>query len=98
MLFLYRINVHVHIASRSGFYTRLDQPRAAARGWFFEQRDGTCRLIGLFAARHSETAPTWFVPSCHCCIVLTHDLRDDTVARSPNVYCYPVECDVPVSV
>jgi len=29
------------------------------REWFFEQRDGNCRLMGPFAARLSETAPTW---------------------------------------
>ena len=29
------------------------------REWFFEQRDGTCRLMGSFAMRLSETAPTW---------------------------------------
>jgi len=29
------------------------------REWFFEQRDGTCRLMGSFAKRLSETAPTW---------------------------------------
>jgi CRISPR-associated endonuclease Cas1 len=29
------------------------------RGWFFEQRDGNCRLMGPFAIRLSETAPTW---------------------------------------
>ncbi len=29
------------------------------REWFFEQRDGNCRLMGLFTARLSETAPTW---------------------------------------
>lgn len=27
--------------------------------WFFEQRDGNCRLMGTFATRLSETAPTW---------------------------------------
>ena len=27
--------------------------------WFFEWRDGTCRLMGLFAVRLSKTAPTW---------------------------------------
>ena len=27
--------------------------------WFFEQRNGNCRLLGSFAARLSETAPTW---------------------------------------
>ena len=29
------------------------------REWFFEQRDGTCRLMGSFAVRLSETARTW---------------------------------------
>ena len=29
------------------------------RKWFFEQRDGNCRLMGSFAIRLSETAPTW---------------------------------------
>jgi len=29
------------------------------REWFFEQRDGNCRLMGSFAIRLSETASTW---------------------------------------
>jgi CRISPR-associated endonuclease Cas1 len=29
------------------------------REWFFEQRDGNCRLMGTFSLRLSETAPTW---------------------------------------
>jgi len=29
------------------------------REWFFEQRDGTCRLMGLFAVRLSETTRIW---------------------------------------
>ena len=29
------------------------------REMFFEQRDGNCRLMGSFAVRLSETAPTW---------------------------------------
>lgn len=29
------------------------------REWFFEQRNGNCRLMGPFAMRLSETAPTW---------------------------------------
>src|ERR1700693_2835222 len=29
------------------------------RDWFFEQRDGTCRLMGSFAAKLSESAPIW---------------------------------------
>lgn len=30
-----------------------------SREWFFEQRDGNCRLMGPFAARLFQTAPTW---------------------------------------
>jgi hypothetical protein len=29
------------------------------REWFFEQRDGNCRLEGSFAVKLSETAVTW---------------------------------------
>jgi CRISPR-associated endonuclease Cas1 len=29
------------------------------REWFFEKSDGNCRLMGSFAARLAETAPTW---------------------------------------
>jgi CRISPR-associated endonuclease Cas1 len=29
------------------------------REWFFEQRDGTCRLMGSFAIRLSESLSTW---------------------------------------
>jgi CRISPR-associated endonuclease Cas1 len=29
------------------------------REWFFEERDGTCRLMGSFALRLSETIPIW---------------------------------------
>jgi CRISPR-associated endonuclease Cas1 len=29
------------------------------REWFFEQRDGNCRLMATLAVRLSETAPTW---------------------------------------
>jgi CRISPR-associated endonuclease Cas1 len=29
------------------------------REWFFEQRDGNCRLMGSFANRLNETAPSW---------------------------------------
>jgi hypothetical protein len=29
------------------------------REWFFEQRDGNCRLMASLAARLSETAPMW---------------------------------------
>jgi len=30
-----------------------------SREWFLEQRDGNCRLLGSFAARLCQTAPTW---------------------------------------
>jgi CRISPR-associated endonuclease Cas1 len=30
-----------------------------SREWFFEQRDGNCRLMAPFALRLSQTAPTW---------------------------------------
>jgi len=29
------------------------------RAWFFEKRDGNCRLMGSFAVQLSATAPTW---------------------------------------
>ncbi len=29
------------------------------REWFFEERNGNCRLMGSFAGRLSETAPSW---------------------------------------
>jgi hypothetical protein len=29
------------------------------RGWFFEQRNGNCRLMAELAIKLSETAPTW---------------------------------------
>lgn len=29
------------------------------RDWFFEERDGNCRLMGSFAVRLTETASTW---------------------------------------
>lgn len=35
----------------------LSQP--LRREWFFEQRDGNCRLMAQFAAKLSETASTW---------------------------------------
>jgi len=32
---------------------------AFRKEWFFEQRDGNCRLMGSFTARLAQTAPTW---------------------------------------
>jgi CRISPR-associated endonuclease Cas1 len=33
--------------------------KSLSREWFFEQRDGNCRLMAPLAVRLSETAPTW---------------------------------------
>jgi hypothetical protein len=33
--------------------------QSLSRDWFVEQRDGNCRLLGSFAARLCQTAPTW---------------------------------------
>ncbi len=33
--------------------------RPLRREWFFEQRDGNCRLMALFASRLAETAQVW---------------------------------------
>jgi CRISPR-associated endonuclease Cas1 len=33
--------------------------RPLRREWFFEQRDGNCRLMSLLAIQLAETAPTW---------------------------------------
>ncbi len=33
--------------------------RPLRREWFFEQRDGNCRLMSSLASQLSETAPTW---------------------------------------
>ena len=35
------------------------QRQPLRREWFFEQRNGNCRLMGSFAARLTETAPIW---------------------------------------
>jgi CRISPR-associated endonuclease Cas1 len=35
------------------------QNQSLRREWFFEQRNGNCRLMGSFASRLTETAPTW---------------------------------------
>jgi hypothetical protein len=34
-------------------------PQPLDRKWFFEERDGNCRLMASFAARLSETVTTW---------------------------------------
>lgn len=44
------------------------------REWFFEQRDGTCRLMASFAAQLAETAPTWRRAVAPLAEWLTHTL------------------------
>src|SRR5215469_7829541 len=35
------------------------QRELLTRSWFFETREGNCRLVGPFAAKLSETTSTW---------------------------------------
>jgi hypothetical protein len=44
------------------------------REWFFEQRDGSCRLIGEFSAQLSRTAPTWSTPLAPFAELVSHTL------------------------
>ena len=66
--------LHVDSGSRDSFALDLLEPvrrqvdsylldwitrQPLTRQWFFEQRDGNCRLMGPFAVRLAETAMTW---------------------------------------
>jgi CRISPR-associated endonuclease Cas1 len=42
-----------------GFLLDLLRSRSLQRKWFFEERDGNCRLTGEFAAQLSETSKLW---------------------------------------
>jgi hypothetical protein len=42
-----------------GFVLNWIRRAPVKREWFFEQRDGSCRLMAPFAAQLSETAPMW---------------------------------------
>jgi CRISPR-associated endonuclease Cas1 len=42
-----------------GFLLQWVMSQPLKREWFFEQRDGSCRLMATFAARLSESAPAW---------------------------------------
>jgi CRISPR-associated endonuclease Cas1 len=57
------------------------------REWFFEQRDGGCRLMGEFAAILSETAPSWgraVAPTAEWIVqTLWSDLRKPSGERAP---------------
>ena len=41
------------------YVLRLVSRQTLRREWFFEQRNGSCRLMGSFTVRLSETAQTW---------------------------------------
>ncbi len=54
------------------------------REWFFEQRDGNCRLMGSFAARLSETAPIWGRAVAPIAEWVTQQLWSTTRKRIPT--------------
>ena len=59
------------------------------REWFFEQRDGNCRLMGPFAARLSETIATWRSVLSHRCGVdcsRTLDFDSEAVSKGFTLY------------
>jgi len=51
------------------------------REWFFEQRDGNCRLMGSFAVRLSETARTWGRAVAPIAEWVAHELWSTTSKR-----------------
>jgi len=52
------------------------------REWFFEQRDGNCRLMGSFAVRLSETARTWGRAVAPIAEWVAHELWSPTSKRA----------------
>ena len=52
------------------------------REGFFEQRDGNCRLMGSFAVRLSETAPTWGRAVAPIAEWVAHELWSSTSKRA----------------
>ena len=52
------------------------------REWFFEQRDGNCRLMASFAARLSETARTWGRAVAPIAEWVAHELWSTTSKRA----------------
>jgi RNA polymerase subunit RPABC4/transcription elongation factor Spt4 len=60
----------------------LSQP--LKREWFFEQRDGNCRLMALFASRLSETANAWARAVAPVAEWVAHHLWSTTRKRTRN--------------
>jgi CRISPR-associated endonuclease Cas1 len=54
------------------------------RSWFFETREGNCRLMGPFAAKLSETASTWRKFVAPWAEYITRELWTTTRKRSPG--------------
>jgi hypothetical protein len=52
------------------------------REWFFEQHDGSCRLMGSFASRLSETAETWRHSIAPVAELVAHSLWQSTSKNS----------------
>jgi hypothetical protein len=52
------------------------------REWFFEQRDGNCRLMASFADRLAETAPTWGRAVAPIAEWVAHELWSTTSKRA----------------
>ena len=59
----------------------LQQP--LSRDWFFEQRDGNCRLVDTFAIRLSQTAPLWASAVAPVAEWVAHTLWKSTRKAAP---------------
>jgi len=55
-----------------------------ARSWFFETREGNCRLMGPFAAKLSETALTWRKFIAPWAEYIARELWTTTRKRTPS--------------
>jgi hypothetical protein len=54
------------------------------REWFFEQRDGNCRLMAPFAVRLSETASIWRRAVARAAEWIAKQFWSTTQRRTPN--------------
>jgi hypothetical protein len=55
------------------------------RNWFFEQRDGNCRLMAGFASRLSQTAPTWAQFVAPLAEWFAREIGKSVSTRQPNL-------------
>jgi len=55
------------------------------REWFFEQRNGNCRLMGSFAVRLSETAATWSHAVARIAEWVARELWSTTVKKATRL-------------